>query len=293
MIPDRRRFLTTLAAFAGCPALPALAQRQQPAADFPLFDTPPASHELSHVDVSADGLTYRLFLALPRGAAPSQGWPSLWMLDGNAAFSRLDAAILEAYPGLAVVGIGYPVKEAFDGASRARDYTPVPLEDPMHGRGRDWEFGGEAAFRARLLGPLARVLAERARLDPARRSLWGHSYGGVFALATLLSKPAAFRAYMPISATTGFGGRRLFAMEAEAPRLAAGRAEVLMMLGDSEHRSGTPEPEAPHPNPDTLEMAARLAVRSDLHVQLEVLKGLGHGATFAASFPRCFALAAG
>ncbi|MCT4370501.1 alpha/beta hydrolase [Yangia mangrovi] len=264
-----------------------------PPAVFPLFDTPPASHELSHFDVSAAGFTYRLFLAHPRGEAPAQGWPSLWMLDGNAAFSRLDAALLEAHPGLAVVGIGYPVEEAFDGASRARDYTPVPLEAPMHGRGRDWDFGGEAAFRARLLGPLAQALTERAPLDPARRSLWGHSYGGVFALATLLSEPSAFRAYMPVSATTGFGGRSLFAMEAEAPRLADGRAEVLIMLGDSEHRSGTPAPEAPRPNPDTLEMGALLARRSDLHVQVEVLEGLGHGATFAASLPRCFALAEG
>ncbi|WP_226623491.1 alpha/beta hydrolase [Alloyangia pacifica] len=292
MILARRRFLTTLTAAASCAAVPALAQRQQRPATFPLFDAPPASHVLTQFDVMAEGLRYRLFLACPRGEAPAEGWPSLWMLDGNAAFSRLEAAQLHAHPGLAVVGIGYPIEAAFDGASRARDYTPVPLEAPMHGRGRDWEFGGQAAFRGRLLGPLARALAERAPLDPARRSLWGHSYGGVFALATLLSEPAAFRAYMAISPTTGFGGGSLFAMEETAPVPDEGQAEVLIMLGDSEHRSGTPAPPNPRPNPETLRMGARLAGRPDLKLQLEVLKGLGHGATFAASFPRSFALAA-
>ncbi|MBE9638243.1 alpha/beta hydrolase [Salipiger mangrovisoli] len=291
MIPGRRRFLTTLAAFASCPAVPAVAQMRQGPAEFPLFDAPPASHTLTQFDVVAEGLSYRLFLACPHGEVPAQGWPSLWMLDGNAAFSRLDAARLAAHPGLAVIGIGYPVEAAFDGASRARDYTPVPLEQPTHGRGRDWQFGGQEAFRARLLGPLAQALAERAPLDPARRSLWGHSYGGVFVLATLLSAPEAFRAYMAISPSSGFGGGALQAMEAGAPRLAEGGAEVLMMLGDSEHRSGTPEPAEPRPNPDTMATGARLAARADLHVQLEVLKGLGHGATFAASFPRSFALA--
>ncbi|SDI09725.1 alpha/beta hydrolase [Alloyangia pacifica] len=291
MILPRRRFLTMFAAVASCAAVPALAQRRQLPATFPLFDAPPASHRLTHFDVTAEGLTYRLFLARPRAEAPAAGWPSLWMLDGNAAFSRLDAARLEAHPGLAVIGIGYPIEEAFDGASRARDYTPVPLETPTHGRGRDWQFGGQEAFRARLLGPLSAALAERVPLDPARRSLWGHSYGGVFTLATLLQDPGAFRAYMPISPTAGFGGGALQAMASEAPRLQDGSAEVLMMLGDSEHRSGTPEPAEPRPSPDTMELGARLARRGDLNVQVKVLEGLGHGATFAASFPRSFVLA--
>ncbi|WP_353474464.1 alpha/beta hydrolase-fold protein [Salipiger sp. H15] len=293
MTPGRRRFLTTLAALALCPALPAQAQRQPAPAAFPLFDAPPDSHEITRFDIGADGLAYRLFLARPRGAAPAGGWPSLWMLDGNAAFSRLEPALLAAHPGLAVIGIGYPVEEAFDGAARARDYTPVPLETPEHGRGRDWQFGGQEAFRARLLGPIAAALAERLPLDHARRSLWGHSYGGVFVLATLLSDPGAFRAYMPISPSTGFGGGALQAMEAGARRLATGRAEVLVMLGDREHRSGTPEPVAPRPNPETVEMAARLGARGDLDLRLEVLEGLGHGATLPASLARCLALAAG
>lgn len=261
-------------------------------AEYRIFDAPPQTHALSRQDITVDGRGYRLFLALPRGPAPQAGWPSLWMLDGNSVFDRLAAADLAARPGLAVIAIGYPVDEIFDTTARALDYTPVSLiPDPERGRNRPT--GGADAFRARLTGPLRRAVEDQARLDPARRVLWGHSYGGLFTLHCLLSQPDAFAGWAPTSPSTGFGGNVLRHMAAGAPHLAPGRvAPVRIMLGDSEHRRGTEAPVAPRPAPETLALAEILGRRTDLAVTVRILEGLGHGETFAASFASALDLAA-
>ncbi|WCR04547.1 hypothetical protein [Paracoccus saliphilus] len=79
----------------------------------------------------------------------------------------------------------------------------------------------------------------------------------------------------------------------EAPQLPIGKiAPVRIMLGDNEHRHGTPPPVENRPSPETMALAKRLAQREDLDVEVTVLEGLGHGKTFAASFPYTLELAA-
>lgn len=287
---DRRRLLGLLAAGALAPG----ALRAQPAArppvSFPLFDAPPPSHALSRFDLTLGDRSYRLFRALPTAPAPAAGRPSLWMLDGNAVFSRLTADLLAAHPGLAVVGIGYPVETAHDSLARSLDYTPPA---PGSAEAARRPIGEDAAFRARLLGPLFAAGAEGAELDPGVRSLWGHSYGGLFTLSTLFAEPDAFAGWIAVSPSTGFGGGALEKLEAAARPVSHGKAKALILLGDSELRRGAAEPEGGRrPSPSTMAMAGRLAARPDLDLRLRVLEGLGHGATFAASFPEALALAA-
>lgn len=257
-----------------------------------ILAAPPETHALSRHDVSVDGHGYRLFLARPRAPEPAAGWPSIWMLDGNAVLDRLTAGDLAGHPGLAVVAVGYPVDRIFDTTARALDYTPTSLiPDPEGGRGR--QTGGADAFRARLTGPLRRAIAGRVRLDPGRLVLWGHSYGGLFALHCLLSQPDAFAGWAPVSPSTGFGGNVLRHMAATAPHLAPGRvAPLRIMLGDSEHRRGTSPPPGPRPAPETLTLAEHLGQRPDLDVTVRILEGLGHGETFTASFPHALHMAA-
>ncbi|WP_182912705.1 alpha/beta hydrolase [Paracoccus onubensis] len=262
------------------------------APEYRIFDAPPDTHILSRQDVTVDGSGYRLFLAVPKATAPADGWPSLWMLDGNAVFDRIGASDLVSQPGLAVIGIGYPVDQIFDTTARALDYTPVSrVPDPEAGRGR--ATGGADSFRTRLLGPLRDAVEKRVSIDPARRVLWGHSYGGLFTLHCLLSEPHAFAGWAPTSPSSGFGGNVLQHLSAGAPLLEPGKiAPVHIMLGDSEYRRGTEPPAVPQPSPDTMALAKLLEQREDLDVRVTVLKGLGHGQTFAASFPQALDLAA-
>ena len=259
--------------------------------EYRIFDAVPETHALSRQDVTVGGRGYRLFRAIPKGVPPEAGWPSIWMLDGNAVFDRIGPRDLAAHPGLAIIGIGYPVARIFDTTARALDYTP-PGPEATDDRGRP--VGGADAFRARLTGPLREAAGAGAGLDPTRRVLWGHSYGGLFALHCLLTDPRVFAGWAPVSPSTGFGGRALRRLADTAPHLPAGGIALLrIMLGDAEHRSGTAAPAGPRPAPETMALAEILGRRADLEVTVTVLRGLGHGETFAASFGPAMDLAAG
>lgn len=288
----RRAFLAGLTALTATAAGAGRGLQARPVptvATYPLLRDPPASHRVMQRDVEVDGLGYRLSLAIPTGTAPAAGWPSLWMLDGNAVFNRLTAPQLATQPGLAVVCIGYPVETELAPERRTLDYTPVPhpgVEDP---RALGRATGGAAAFRARLTGPLRALATEGWSHDPASRSLWGHSFGGLFTLGTLFVTPDAFHGYVAVSPSTGFGGGVLAEQEAAARLVAAPGTRLHILLGDSDRSGDTSEA---GPDLATMAMAGRLARRGDLEVQVDVLRGLSHGETFCASFPDALDVAA-
>lgn len=256
--------------------------------EYRIFDMPPGSHNLSCWDVTVDDRDYRLFMALPKGEAPPEGWPSIWMLDGNAVFDRISRDYLTRYPQLAVIGIGYPGNWAFDGVSRALDYTPP---SPFPDQRQRNPTGGADDFRDRLLGPLRKHVEAKAPLDPARRTIWGHSYGGLFTLYCLLTEPEAFTAWVAASPSSSFADSVLREILLETPQIRK-TAPVHILLGDHEHRRGTDVSAIPKPSPETMAIADMLRERSDLDIRVTVLTGLGHGATFLASFPAAFDLAA-
>lgn len=161
--------------------------------------------------------------------------------------------------------------------------------DPRH---PDRQTGGDASFRTALTGPLRQAVEERMPLDPARRTLWGHSYGGLFTISTLFASPESFRCWVPVSPSTGFGEGALFVAERTARRVPGGIAPVHILLGDRERRRNSSAASTPAPSPQTMALVERLGERPDLAVRVTVLEGLGHGATFAASFPAAFAAGA-
>lgn len=251
---------------------------------YPVFASPPATHVLSRGSVEPDGAPYVVFRAIPRGKPPREGWPSLWMLDGNAALNRLTGAELEAHPGLAVFGVGYPVDVEFAGEERTRDYTPEaagPRADP---RRPERETGGDRQFRARLVGPIREYAEAVVPIDPARRSLWGHSFGGLFVLTTLLGMPEAFGGWIAVSPSLWFAPQVLAALEASAAPAPHGRS-LLILAGGGEARSDTPAADVG--SRDAIALAGRLGGQG------RILAGLGHGETFAASFGTALGFAAG
>ena len=158
---------------------------------------------------STTGAVRRVFLWLPPGQAPATGWPALWLLDGNAVIgTAVDAMRAQAFwpEGTnigwgALIGIGYPTDDAYDPFRRSWDLGPPPgrTYPPFHDGGPEVRTGGGAEMARFILKDLPEFLAGHLRLDPRRQSLFGHSFGGLFALWLLFTRPDAFSTWIAAS----------------------------------------------------------------------------------------------
>lgn len=249
---------------------------------YPLLKAPPPSHCTQQLDLRVDGRGYRLFRALPV-TVPATA--VLWMLDGNASFARMPTALLAQHPGLAVIFVGYPVETEIAGDERTLDYTPPLPPGWIEPRARGRPTGGDAAFRGRLTGALRQTGEDGLAIPHSHRTLWGHSFGGLFTLGTLFADPQAFGRYIAISPSTPFGGGLLAQAEADAR---PAKAKVLIMAGN---REGGPSVPVAAP-PGTKAMAERLARRAGLDVTWHVMRGMTHGETLHGSFAQSLDFAA-
>ncbi|MED5545428.1 MAG: alpha/beta hydrolase-fold protein [Pseudomonadota bacterium] len=230
---------------------------------------------------SRTGARYRVHVHVPRRPAPPGGFPVLYLLDGDMTF----ASAVETAQRLArfgrdegqsegiVVAIGYP-----DGddmlARRSFDYTPEgPPDAVAH------PTGGAPAFRRFLAGDLMPRITGRYRIDTARQTLWGHSFGALFVLDTLLGEPELFRNYVATSPSLWFGARSLLGGLASLPaRLAvAGPRTLHLAVGEREQDSVRARSHAMAMT--HRELADRLAAVENLEVHSRVYSGESHGGT--------------
>lgn len=251
-----------------------------------IFDAGVETHELSQRTVDC-GPGHRIFLAVPRGQAPAGGWPILYLLDGNAAFDFLTPQHLAAAPGLVLAGIGYDTDRQFARERRTLDFTAPDgpgdgiRPDPVH-PGR--MAGGAAQFLDRLTGPLRQAAEQGLPIDPARRTLWGHSFGGLFTLYALLTRPGSFARFASISPSIWWDEPliRRIAGTADIPQP---QPPLLVALGDREKRSGSDGPPPDAPSPTTMAFLRDLRERPGLAPRIHVLPGLIHIETIAGSLP--------
>ncbi|WP_112312717.1 alpha/beta hydrolase [Pseudogemmobacter bohemicus] len=260
-------------------------------AELKILDADPASHRLSQKVVKC-GPGHRLYLAVPKGEAPAEGWPVLYMLDGNAAFDFLTEDHLALVPGLMLAGVGYDTDRQFSRERRTLDFTAPDLTatgatadgirpDHVH-EGR--MAGGAAQFLDRLTGELRTATEEGLPVDPARRSLWGHSFGGLFTLYAALTRPGAFARYAAISPSIWWDEALIRRVAAGAARLESPPA-LMMALGDMEKRSGASGPPPDGPAPATMDFVQGLAAHPGFAPEIHVLPGHAHIQTIAGSLP--------
>ena len=245
--------------------------------------------------VAGDGSAYRIAVAWPEAPPPAAGYPALVLVDGQALFAtavsaaRLQAARAEV-TGVApavIVGIGYPGAALFDAERRQRDLLPVE--------------GGADRFLASIVQEILPAVERFAPLDPARRTLAGHSYGGLFALHALFTRPGLFAAHVAGSPSIWWGERAILATE-ERFRAASGFAgRLLITLGEAEQDG----PDGGDPRrrerramarmrDNAAEMAARLAASGRVDCSFVEWPGENHASVIPAMLSRAvgFALAA-
>ncbi|MGO4284877.1 alpha/beta hydrolase [Bosea sp. TAB14] len=224
----------------------------------------------------AGGAPYRIFLRIPPGTLPASGWPVLYLLDANAVIATAVEAlrVQAAYPlgtgirDAVVVGIGYPTEGAYDSVRRSWDYGPPPgqIYPPHAAGGPDVRTGGAEAFLTFIEEELKPLVATRTRIDAAHQAIFGHSFGGLFVLYALFTRPAAFRDWIAISPAIWWEQHnvlRFAAAPAEAVRVFLGVGEYEQALApfqigapdESERRGRLEEARTVD---ETREMAERL-----------------------------------
>lgn len=158
---------------------------------------------------SVTGDVRRVFLWQPESEAPEAGWPALWLLDGNAVIgTAVDAMRAQAFwpTGThigwgALIAVGYPIDGPYDSFRRSWDLGPPPGRSypPFRDGGPEVRTGGGAEMARFLLEDLRPFLASRVALDPARQALFGHSFGGLFALWLMFTRPESFATWIAAS----------------------------------------------------------------------------------------------
>lgn len=203
-----------------------------------------------------DGRTFRIFTSVP-AEAPTAPLRTLYVLDANAIFAGLaqQAAVQAGWPlatcidPMVIVGIGYPVAGHFDGARRGFDYTPPPMADtpqqyypliktPM---------GGADRFLDLIEHEIMPMIEASLPASTAGRALFGHSFGGLFALHALFNRPHLFEHYVSLSPAIRWGLPALAESELAyrtSTTRPAGR-KLMIAYGDLETRPGPREKEAP------------------------------------------------
>ena len=82
---------------------------------------------------NVEGYAYRIQVSLPLQPAPAEGFPVLYVLDGNSVFGTVTDMVRvqsrfpqdTGIPPAIVVGIGYPIDGPFDPVRRVFDLTVV------------------------------------------------------------------------------------------------------------------------------------------------------------------------
>lgn len=133
---------------------------------------------------------FHIYVRLPNSYRDDAvNYPVVYILDGDSLFPILAANHLfltydDNLPEAIIVGIAYG---SFDPAINRRGYDfTVSAPDAREGQ------GGAANFHHFLKDELITEIEKRFRADPARRVLFGQSFGGTMVLYSALTDPDLF-----------------------------------------------------------------------------------------------------
>ncbi|MEM9631482.1 MAG: alpha/beta hydrolase-fold protein [Pseudomonadota bacterium] len=155
------------------------------------------------------GAVRRVFLWIPAGDPPKNGWRALYMTDGNAVIgTAIDVMRTQAcYPAETnvqwgvLVAIGYPTNEAYDPLRRSWDLGPPPgrTYPPFYEGAEEVRTGGGQEMIRFIEEQVRPFVGAQTTLDPDQQGLFGHSFGGLFALWWLFREPTAFKYWIAAS----------------------------------------------------------------------------------------------
>lgn len=255
------------------------------ASSAPLARDPAVIHGSIQLDLPSriTGRTYRVFVFQPDAAPPPSGYPVVLTTDGNLTFplaATMGAAFaLRGGKAALVVGVGYPTDDPMQLiALRAHDLTPATQASGADPGVGPEDAGGCEGFYRFLVEELRPMIAGAYSVDADDQTLYGHSWGGLFALHVLFNHPASFQLFAASSPSIWWDGRSILADEPDfARRVEAGEVapRVLISVGSREQDAPpTPLPGRTHAQMQDMMREARMVDNArELSERLQGLDG--------------------
>ncbi|GGF09707.1 alpha/beta hydrolase [Hymenobacter cavernae] len=175
-----------------------------------LVTVPNSEHQVIQSKVA--GHPYDVYVHFPAGYATSgKKYPVLYVVDGDNDFSPtleyLGLLMAEYHiPEPLVVAIGDGGLIGTPGNQRNRDFTPTAMADRPGS-------GGAPAFLGFIEQELMPFVEKKYKADPAQRTLYGYSMGGLFGTYVLFQKPTLFQNILIGSPALGYDNGKIFDIE--------------------------------------------------------------------------------
>jgi len=231
-----------------------------------------------------NGRSYRVFVSTPFGAEPGKKYPVVYFIDGNwyfgpASYNETESGGANSIEHAIIVGVGYPTEDNLEVNHRqAFELTPSsPPKDKVKG-----DFGGGDAFLRVFDEEIIPFVNAHYPVDLHRQSLYGKSFGGLFALHQLFTKPEMFSTYIIVSPAIRWNDRDVLKEEpAFVSRVKAGELSLRILFTVAAD-------ESPDLINETKAMAGRFTSLNPAkaHVEYTSLAGEGHVSVSLASVGR-------
>ena len=187
---------------------------------FPLAAIPGTEVRVLHSEVAHQDYLISVALPFHYGEDPAKLWPVIYVLDANLYFGlvvdmvramNIRVDFCNELPDAFIVGIGYPVDGTLE--ERLHQVMHLRLRDFVRARTESFEqfiqenfplpeavpSGNAAPFLRFVQQELVPMIEAEYRVDPADRTLLGHSWGADFALYVLFQHPTLFQRYVVAS----------------------------------------------------------------------------------------------
>ena len=157
-------------------------------------------YDIQQTDMTYGDRALRIYSAVPYNVTTQR--PILYMLDGNGLYPKAVNRAVEKLPAdklPIIIGIGYPIDEAFPKAWRTYDYTPPVAGDDFK------QGGGSPALYQFLTDTIRPWVEKQFPIDKSKQTLFGHSFGGLFTLMAYQQQPDDFQFYVSASPSLWWG----------------------------------------------------------------------------------------
>jgi predicted alpha/beta superfamily hydrolase len=177
--------------------------------------------------------SYRVMVSTPFAYDPTVAYPVVYVLDANVFFGTVTDALhfmsfAKTVAPAIVVGVAYPTDDLNAWVKERRfDLTPTTSAKPSDAG----PSGGGDAFLRVIEDEVKPLVQSRYKIDTARQTLFGMSFGGLAALRGLFRNPTAFSTYIVASPSIWWDGKAVLADEAAfSKRVLSGELQLSVIL---------------------------------------------------------------